>query len=52
MEHNALIAEVPSELHPNVIKKRIEGLIEREHEREFLERDKYNWRKYKCKHLA
>ena len=29
--------------HPNVIKKRIESLIERE----FLERDKDNWRKYK-----
>ena len=49
MEHNALIAEVTSQLtsrflpHPNVIKKRIESLIERE----FLERDKDNWRKYK-----
>ena len=28
--------------HPNVIKKRIESLIERD----FLERDKGNWRKY------
>jgi len=49
MEHNALIAEVTSQLtsrflpHPNVIKKRIESLIERE----FLERDTTNWRKYK-----
>jgi len=49
MEHNALIAEVTSQLqarfmpHPNVIKKRIESLIERE----FLERDKDNWRRYK-----
>ena len=49
MEHNALIAEVTTQLtsrflpHPNVIKKRIESLIERD----FLERDKGNWRKYK-----
>ena len=49
MEHNALIAEVTSQLsarflpHPNVIKKRIESLIERE----FLERDKDDYRKYK-----
>jgi cullin 3 len=49
MEHNSLIAEVTSQLqsrfmpHPNVIKKRIESLIERE----FLERDKDNWRRYK-----
>merc|ERR1711988_407081 len=49
MEHNALIAEVTGQLtsrflpHPNVIKKRIESLIERE----FLERDKDNWRRYK-----
>ena len=49
MEHNALIAEVTSQLtsrflpHPNVIKKRIESLIERE----FLERDKDNYRNYK-----
>jgi len=49
MEHNALISEVTSQLtarflpHPNVIKKRIESLIERE----FLERDGANWRKYK-----
>ena len=49
MEHNALIAEVTAQLtslflpHPNVIKKRIESLIERE----FLERDKDNWRKYR-----
>uniref|UniRef100_A0A7S2MM82 Cullin family profile domain-containing protein n=1 Tax=Haptolina brevifila TaxID=156173 RepID=A0A7S2MM82_9EUKA len=49
MDHNALIAEVTSQLSarflpsPNVIKKRIESLIERE----FLERDKDNWRKYK-----
>ena len=48
MEHNALIAEVTAQLtsrflpHPNVIKKRIESLIERD----FLERDKGNWRKY------
>ena len=28
---------------PNAIKKRLESLIERE----FLERDKANWRKYK-----
>jgi len=48
MEHNALIAEVTTQLtsrflpHPNVIKKRIESLIERD----FLERDKGNWRKY------
>ena len=49
MEHNALIADVTAQLtarfmpHPNVIKKRIESLIERE----FLERDKNNWRMYK-----
>jgi cullin 3 len=49
MEHNALIAEVTTQLtarflpHPNVIKKRIESLIERE----FLERDRDNWRIYK-----
>jgi len=49
MEHNALIAEVTTQLtsrflpHPNIIKKRIESLIERD----FLERDKANWRKYK-----
>jgi len=49
MDHNVLIAEVTSQLtsrflpSPNVIKKRIESLIERE----FLERDKDNWRKYK-----
>ena len=49
MEHNALISEVTSQLtsrflpHPNIIKKRIESLIERE----FLERDAANWRKYK-----
>ena len=49
MDHNALIAEVTSQLsarfvpNPNVIKKRIESLIERE----FLERDKENWKKYK-----
>jgi len=49
MEHNALISEVTSQLtsrflpHPNIIKKRIESLIERE----FLERDGANWRKYK-----
>ena len=49
MEHNALIAEVTKQLtarflpHPNVIKKRFESLIERE----FLERDKDNWRNYK-----
>ena len=49
MEHNSLIAEVTSQLtsrflpHPNVIKKRIESLIERE----FLERDKDNYRNYK-----
>jgi len=49
MEHNALIAEVTSQLtsrflpHPNVIKKRIESLIERE----FLERDKDNYKRYK-----
>jgi len=48
MEHNALIAEVTSQLlarftvGPNVIKKRIESLIERE----FLERDKNNMRMY------
>lgn len=48
MEHNALIAEVTNQLlarfmpHPNVIKKRIESLIERE----FLEREKDNWRMY------
>ena len=29
--------------HPTVVKKRIESLIERE----FLERDKDDWRKYK-----
>ena len=29
--------------HPNIIKKRIESLIERE----FLEREKDNWRMYK-----
>jgi len=45
MDHNVLIAEVTSQLtsrflpSPNVIKKRIESLIERE----FLERDKDNW---------
>ena len=49
MEHNALITEVTGQLtsrfmpHPNVIKKRIESLIERE----FLERDKDNWRRYR-----
>mmetsp|Transcript_28727 Transcript_28727/g.88035 ORF Transcript_28727/g.88035 Transcript_28727/m.88035 type:complete len:377 (+) Transcript_28727:146-1276(+) len=49
MEHNALIADVTAQLssrfmpHPNVIKKRIESLIERE----FLERNKSNWRMYK-----
>jgi len=49
MEHNALIAEVTSQLiarfmpAPNIIKKRIESLIERE----FLERDKTNMRKYR-----
>jgi len=49
MEHNALIAEVTTQLtsrflpHPNIINKRIESLIERD----FLERDKANWRKYK-----
>jgi len=49
MEHNALISEVTAQLtarfipHPNIIKKRIESLIERE----FLERDGTNWRKYK-----
>ncbi|KAL1522667.1 hypothetical protein AB1Y20_017645 [Prymnesium parvum] len=49
MEHNALISEVTTQLtarfvpHPNFIKKRIESLIERE----FLERDASNWRKYK-----
>jgi len=49
MEHNALIAEVTQQLiarfmpHPNVIKKRIESLIERE----FLERDKANMRLYR-----
>ena len=49
MEHNALIAEVTGQLtsrflpHPNVIKKRIESLIERE----FLERDKDNYKRYK-----
>ena len=43
MEHNTLIAEVTTQLtsrflpHPNVIKKRIESLIERD----FLERDIY-----------
>jgi len=48
MEHNALIAEVANQLctrfipPPDVVKKRIESLIERE----FLERDKNNWRKY------
>jgi len=49
MDHNALIAEVTSQLtsrflpSPSVIKKRIESLIERE----FLERDKDNYRVYK-----
>ena len=49
MDHNSLISEVTHQLtsrflpHPNVIKKRIESLIERE----FLERDKDDWRKYK-----
>jgi len=49
MEHNSLIAEVTSQLtarflpHPNVIKKRIESLIERE----FIERDKDNYKNYK-----
>ena len=49
MEHNALIAEVTQQLTsrflplPNVIKKRIESLIERE----FLERDKANMRLYR-----
>ena len=49
MDHNSLISEVTQQLtsrflpHPNVIKKRIESLIERE----FLERDKDDWRKYK-----
>jgi len=49
MDHNSLIAEVTNQLlsrfmpHPNVIKKRIESLIERE----FLEREKDNWRVYK-----
>jgi len=49
MEHNALIAEVTSQLTsrflppPNVVKKRIESLIERE----FLERDRDDYRKYK-----
>ena len=49
MDHNALIAEVTTQLqarfhaNPNAIKKRLESLIERE----FLERDKANWRKYK-----
>jgi len=49
MEHNALITEVTTQLqsrfmpHPKVIKQRIESLIERE----FLERDKDNSRKYK-----
>lgn len=49
MEHNSLIAEVTGQLttrflpHPNVIKKRIESLIERE----FLERDRDNFKKYR-----
>ena len=49
MEHNALIGEVTTQLQarfkcePNAIKKRLESLIERE----FLERDKSNFRKYK-----
>jgi len=49
LEHNLLIAEVTQQLKvrfmpdPNMIKKRIESLIERE----FLERDKDDWRTYK-----
>jgi len=49
LEHNLLIAEVTQQLRnrfladPNTIKKRIESLIERE----FLERDKTDWRVYK-----
>jgi len=49
MEHNALIAEVTSQLMsrfavgPHVIKKRIESLIERE----FMEREKSNYKMYK-----
>jgi cullin 3 len=49
LDHNLLIAEVTQQLRvrflpdPNMIKKRIESLIERE----FLERDKTDWRVYK-----
>lgn len=49
MEHNALIAEVSQQLkvrftvEPSVIKMRIESLIERD----FLERDKSNMKRYK-----
>lgn len=49
LEHNLLITEVTQQLRsrflpdPNTIKKRIESLIERE----FLERDKVDWRVYK-----
>jgi len=49
LEHNLLITEVTQQLRqrflpdPNMIKKRIESLIERE----FLERDKADWRVYK-----
>jgi len=49
LEHNQLISEVTQQLRarflpdPNTIKKRIESLIERE----FLERDKTDWRTYK-----
>ena len=37
-----LCGQTTTSVHPNVIKKRIESLIERD----FLERDKGNWRKY------
>ena len=49
LDHNALIADVIAQLaasflpHPNVIKQRIESLIERE----FLERDRNNMRVYR-----
>ena len=49
MDHNALISEATSQLssrfvpHPNILKTCIELLIERE----YLERDQANWRRYK-----
>lgn len=49
LEHNLLVAEVTSQLRsrfladPTMVKKRIESLIERE----FLEREKTDWRTYR-----